>query len=291
VESITKKRLVKDLREIGVRSGCNLLVSSAISKVGWIEGGVNTVLESLFDAVGKEGSIFGNAFTRLYKLPLNKDDARKAFAVDTPAYSGSLINLMLKHPDSVRSSHPSCSVVGIGPNSHNILDNHNTTKPAYDAIHSLAKDEIGWMLKLGTAKVSPGSTTVHVAKDLLGFKNNSIGKLGVSYLDEDGTTKLYVKNYAGGCSQGFWKFYEHYRDGDALLEGKVGNADSILMNLKKTLEIDLKVLKKDPTFFFCDDPLCYSCRVSWSFSPESRITFKLKYLLTKQFPTTKRFFT
>ncbi len=290
MEKLTKKKLIQDLKAIGIKRGYNLLISSALSQVGWIEGGASTVLESLREVVGEEGGIFGNSFTPLYKLPLNHEDSKKIFDKETPAYSGFLINLMLKMPESIRSRHPSCSNVGIGPFAWEILKDHDALKPAYEPAHKLAENGNGWMLKLGTYAISPGVTTVHVAQNLLGFRNNAMGRFGVNYRSDDGSVKLFVKNYAGGCNFGFGKFYSLYKKNGALLEGNIGNAHCALLNLKKTLEVDLQVLKEDPTFFLCDNPLCYSCRVSWDFSPESRIAFKLKYLFTKAIPATKKYF-
>ena len=278
MKRITKKRLIDDLRALGLKKGTNLLVSSAISKVGWIDNGIITVLDSLREILGEKGGIFGNAFTRLHRLPLSAKNSRKVFDVDTPAYSGCLINLMLKQPDAMRSRHPGCSVVGIGRDAPAILDQHDAWSPAYKPALRLAETGNGWMLKLGSTYITPGATTVHVVQDLLGFKNSTIGKLGVNYRAADGSIKLFVKNYAGGCSLGFWKFYEHYKKEGALLEGKVGNAHCVLMNLQKTLETDLRILKEDPAFFFCDNPLCYSCRVSWDHSTTPLAAYILRRL-------------
>lgn len=290
MKHITGKRLVSDLKALGLKKGTNLLVCSAISEVGWIEDGIITVLDSLREVLGEKGGIFGNAFTKLYKLPLSEADSRNIFDVDTPSYSGSLINLMLNQPDALRSRHPACSNVGIGRDAPEILGQHDASSPAYDPIHRLSQIGNGWMLKLGTTYITPGATTVHVAQNLLGFRNNAFGKFGVKYRDADGSIKLFVKNYAGDCSQGFWKFYEHYKKEGALLEGRVGNAQCILMNLTKTIEVELRILKENPAFFFCDNPLCYSCRVSWDFSPESRVSFKMKHLAAKYFPFLKKLY-
>ena len=66
---------------------------------------------------------------------------------------------------------------------------------------------------------------------------------------------------------GFNNFIPLYREaGGILAEGKVGNADSKITDMKKTLEVELEVLKKDPTFFFCDNPGCRPCRIGWEFS-------------------------
>lgn len=278
---IDKAHLVADFLKLGVQEGDSLVITAAISKIGRVEGGTQTVLDSLLSAVGHEGSIFGLSFTQLYKLPLNRVNTKKVFDLNTSTYTGSLNNTMIQHPKAKRSRHPSCSVVGIGPCASEILPAHNIFSMAYDPVYKLAQYKNSKMLLLGTIDNCPGVTTVHVAQNLLGMKNRTTGKYGVNYLDEDGNTKLYVNNYVGGCSRGFWKFYDHYRQAGATSEGKVGNAHCMLANLKKTLEIDMEILKKDPGFFFCNNPLCYICRVTWEHSRTPLIVFALRRLAAK----------
>jgi hypothetical protein len=55
----------------------------------------------------------------------------------------------------------------------------------------------------------------------------------------------------------------------------------MLANFKKTLEVDLQILKEDPEFFFCDDPMCYACRVSWEHSRTPLVVFAFRRLLAK----------
>lgn len=278
---INKTHLVADLLKLGVQSGDSLVITASIRAIGGIDGSTQTVLESLLSAVEPDGSIFGLSFTPLYKLPLSKINAQKVFDANTPPYTGSLNNAMIQHPKAIRSLHPSCSFVGIGPRASEILPCHNAFSMAYDPVYKLAQYENSKMLLLGTVEKCPGVTTVHVAQNLLGMKNHTTGKQGVNYKDEYGNIKLYVNNYAGGCSQGFWKFYDYYRQAGATSGGKVGNAHSMLANLKKTLMVDLEILKKNPGFFFCDNPLCYACRVSWEHSRTPLIVFALRKLIAK----------
>jgi len=281
LHKINKTRLTDDLLKLGVQAGDSLVITAAISKIGQVEEGTQTVLDSLLSAVGHEGSIFGLSFTQLYKLPLNRVNTKTVFDLNTSTYTGSLNNAMIQHPKAVRSRHPSCSVVGIGPRASEILPAHNVSSMAYDPVYKLAQYKNSKMLLLGTVDNCPGVTTVHVAQNLLGMKNRTTGKYGVNYIDEDGNKKLYMNNYVGGCSRGFWKFYDHYRKARAASEGKVGNAHCMLANLKKTLEIDMEILKNDPGFFFCDNPLCYTCRVTWEHSRTPFIVFALRRLISK----------
>jgi len=269
VAAISEASLRADLHRLGIEPGDSILVMSAISEIGWVEGGAKAVLDALLAAVGPQGSVFGLSFTRLYELPLSRSDAKNVFTRDSPAWTGSLSNLMLKHPQSVRSLHPSISFVGIGPRASDILPKHDVSSLGYYPAYELAQHDNSKMLLLGTMEKCPGLATVHVAQNLLGLKNDAIGRYGVYYVDRDGEARLYVCNYVGGCSRGFHRFYDHYRRAGAVSEGRVGNARCMLAKLRTTLSVDLEILERDPKFFFCQRPLCYSCMVSWDHSPFS----------------------
>lgn len=52
------KKLVNAFREIGVESGTVLEVHSSLSSFGYVDGGAETVISALKEAVGAGGSIF-----------------------------------------------------------------------------------------------------------------------------------------------------------------------------------------------------------------------------------------
>ncbi|MBN1796890.1 MAG: AAC(3) family N-acetyltransferase [Sedimentisphaerales bacterium] len=276
---VNKTRLMEDLKRLGIKRGDNVVARVALSKIGLVEGGPQTVIDSLIDTVGPEGSIFALSFTLIYKLPLSEKNKQMIFKPDSPTYTGAFNTCMLKQPKAIRSRHPNCSFVGIGPIAEEILSKHGPDSPSFDPVHKLARYDNSEMLLLGTVDQSPGITTVHVAQNILDFKNKFAGRYGVNYRDTDGTVKCYVRNDVGGCSMGFYKFYEYYRKENAVSEGTVGAAKSMLANLKKTLEIDLRILKQNPKFFFCDNPSCISCRINWEFSDGSLLSVKYHQLL------------
>ncbi len=288
-EIITKGQVIRDLKNLGLKKGDFLLINCSLGEIGWVEGGVEALLDAILESVGPDGSILVYSFTPLYRLPLKQSKKPKMFDPGVSPRAGKFVDIMMQHPGAIRSTHPSCSYVGIGNGAEKILEHHNPSSFAYQPSHELAKLSNGKQLKIGTLQKLPGMATIHLSQNLLNFNNRALGRYGVRYRDENGEMKLYKRNYVGGCSAGFGKFYELYRNDGVASEGKVGNADTMLVNLKQSLEIDMEQLTHDPKFFFCDDPLCYSCRVTWDFSPESPLYFKLKLNATKLFPRLKRF--
>src|SRR5690242_18098745 len=53
----SKDSLVADLRKIGVAAGDSVLVHVSLSKIGFVEGGVKTVVDALSEVLGPGGNL------------------------------------------------------------------------------------------------------------------------------------------------------------------------------------------------------------------------------------------
>ena len=62
-EPITKKRLVHDLKAIGVVPGDTVVVHSSMSKIGWVIGNQTDIVEALMEAVTEKGTLVMPAHT------------------------------------------------------------------------------------------------------------------------------------------------------------------------------------------------------------------------------------
>ncbi|MEA3392034.1 MAG: hypothetical protein U9Q91_03545, partial [Candidatus Marinimicrobia bacterium] len=61
-------------------------------------------------------------------------------------------------------------------------------------------------------------------------------------------------------------------------------------DMKKTMEIELKILGKNPCFFMCRDKDCFCCRLSWEFSTGNPVAFFLRSLFKFDRKNLKLFF-
>ena len=57
MDSVTRSEIVAGLQALGVRRGSILLVHSALSSLGWVEGGADEVIDALLDVLGAEGTL------------------------------------------------------------------------------------------------------------------------------------------------------------------------------------------------------------------------------------------
>jgi aminoglycoside N3'-acetyltransferase len=280
-EIIAPDRICADLIKLGVEKGDSLLVTSSLKAIGWLVQGPETLLRGLLDAVGPAGAIYGESFTPAFPLPLSVAHRTSIFHSSTPPITGRFNEYLVAHPAAFRSAHPTSSFVGIGSGVRELLKDHLPGSMGFEPVAGLARLPRAWFLSLGTLEI--GVPTVHVAQNRLGFKTRYHKKYGVNYRASDGSTKLYTRDYVGGCSRGFTKFYPHYREAGAMHEGRVGKAPSALIHLKTALDIDTRLLEADPGFFFCDQPDCYQCRAGWEHSPNSWLSFQFIKLRQRLF--------
>lgn len=274
----SKEDIMKSLQELGLKRGDVCVVRSALREIGDINGKRSAVvLDSLLDTVGKDGTIVTLTFTKMYPLPLDPHDTKHVFTKDTPPYTGGLPRECLSRPDAIRSNHPTNSFCAIGKEAHFILDGHDERASSFEPIGRVIEKK-GKMLLIGAIQTVPGFTSVHWTQWLLGLatKSKEKNKYGTYYFDEVGRKKLYIREDIGGCSKGFYKFYDYYRKAGILSEGKVGDASSMLAELEKALAIEIPLTEKDPRFPLCDNTACRMCRIEWEFSDTIPLIFFLR---------------
>jgi aminoglycoside 3-N-acetyltransferase len=253
--SLSVAGLRDGLARLGVQPGDLLVVKASLGALGPVYGGACALLDALLDAVGPAGTLVTLAFVESYPLPLSREHARLVTDEQTRSYAGALANAMIDHPAMHRSRHPIQKFCAVGRLAADLVDRHTPASPAYDVLRRAA--ELGGRhLKLGPDERVPGFGTTHVAQNLLGFRQR-LPRRGVMYRAGDGSARLFEANWAGGCSRGFNNFIPLYEQAGAFLA----------------------VLSQDPRFFFCSDPGCYSCRVSWDFSPRTPRWFLARWVL------------
>ncbi len=273
----TKKNLIRDLQNIGVKKNDLLHLKVSIRAIGKIEGGADTLLKAILETVGKNGTIVSDAFVPVFPLPLSKIDAKKISHDKSPSYAGAFANAMIKHPDSVRSKHPIQKFSAIGANAKELCYNHTYDKGGYNLLWDMIKQNAK-NLTIGKNVIGVGTT--HVAIEHLGFKRRQI-PVGRNYYNSNGKIELAKVNWNGGCGEGFLKFIPLYRQKNGMInEAKIGNAHSYLTDMKATYEIEIEKLKQEPEFFLCDKPDCYSCRMTWEHSDKKRLKFYYNWLKT-----------
>ena len=258
---IAKEQLISDLKHLGVCEGDILNIKVSYKSIGEIDGGIKTFIEALLDVVGKNGTIFTDSFVRSH-TPFELFFSPTKCIVDenTKSYAGYVANALIKHPNAKRSPHPIQKFVAVGANADIVL-NHKADSEPYSTLYEIA--QLGAKnIRIGAENKVVGVGTTHVAIDKLKWKQK-IAKNGVIYI-EDGKKKTFYGFWPNACKIAFNNMLPlHRKFGGIINEGKVGKADAVLSDMKKTLDIELTLGKQYPYFLKCEDPTCFVCRLEW----------------------------
>jgi len=107
---LSREDLLGDLRALGVWPGDALEVHSALSALGWVDGGADTVVDALMEAVGPGGALVMSAFPLSKPLPLAVQDRARGvtgkvrrYAEDWrgPTGMGAIVDAFLRRPGVV----------------------------------------------------------------------------------------------------------------------------------------------------------------------------------------------
>jgi len=167
---LTAERLTKIFREIGIQEGDVLLVHAALSKMGFVENGAQTVVHCLLDAVGTTGHLL---------MPTSSNDGRQLDFIkqqpifdvkNTPSRMGAITEYFRKLPQAKRSLHPTESVACIGPYAEEFVQGHFGAITAYQSDSPFGKviEKEGKILMIGVTFDNAG-TNVHCLEDALDF--------------------------------------------------------------------------------------------------------------------------
>jgi aminoglycoside 3-N-acetyltransferase len=138
-EPITHSRLIADLRNIGLTSEDVVIVHSSMSKIGWIVGGPVTVIDSLMEVVGPEGTLLfpaqstDNSEPSPWQYPAVPESWWQTIRDETPPFRpevtptrgiGRLPEVFRKYPHVNRSNHPQVSWAVWGRHAQYITETH-----------------------------------------------------------------------------------------------------------------------------------------------------------------------
>ena len=269
---ISKNELVTDLKSMGVELGDILNIKASLKSVGPIDGGAQTLLDAILEAVGPEGTIVVDSFVSVYS-PFSFSYWQKIVSQETSSYAGALANLVIQYPGSFRSTHPIQKFSVIGKYAERLTRNHTPEAYAYGVLREIT-DLGGKNLKIGSDEKVPGVGTTHVAIGIAKIRQRR-PRLGVRYM-RGSKVQHYFINWSGGCMRSFYQLNNYYDNhhGGVIKRGFVGKAPSKITSMKKTLNIELDLIKKDRNSFLkCGQDDCIVCRFSWENGEEGFIKY------------------
>lgn len=159
---VTRTDIVAGLREVGLSEGDVVLVHSSLSAFGYVEGGADTVIDALLDAVGETGTVVVPTFTwgPFHDAEGVTLDLRETSCRDEVGIIPETFRL---RDEARRSTHICHSVAAIGPHTGDVMGGRSSFGEG-STFHQLY-DLNAWCLLLG---VSFGSCTeLHAVEEYM----------------------------------------------------------------------------------------------------------------------------
>lgn len=246
----SKQKLIDDLKTIGLKSGDSVLVHSSLSKIGFVDGGAKTVIEALFEVIGKDGTLLFPTFPAKGKNKTHLEEQPFFDIKNTPSQMGSITEYFRKLDNVFRSFHPTDSVSACGPLAEYYTNSHFGQLTPYNENSPFRKlcSKNGKILMLGTT-LNGACTNLHTLEDAVDFKFPVYDEkiFEVKMTDEKGvehTMKTKVHNPEYSVKRNCDALKPIFINEKVLVDGFVGEAKTMLIDANKMLEVMLKYYKE-----------------------------------------------
>jgi len=258
---LTQAQIEDDLRALGLTRGRDLLVHSALSKIGPLEGGAETMIRALIAVVGPESTIVMPTYPMPATMHEWMTDPTPFCLATSPSRMGALTEVFRGMHGTLRSAHPTHSVAAYGPAAElYTCDHHKVVTPcAEGSPFRIHNDRGGDILCLGTGvgKI----TSYHVVEDYLDDYPLPVyldQRMAKDVIHSDGLRSR-VEIVVGNPKLSPWRvdnfkpketeFLGHLRSYAVMQEGKIGSATSHLIDGVRFHEMMLDLTRKGTTIY------------------------------------------
>jgi len=244
---IRKDDIVEGLKAVGLEPGCAVIVHSALSSFGTVEGGADTVIDALLEVVGKEGTVMMPEFT--LEEPFNLKTS--------PTYLGAVSEVFRKRKQALRSLNPLSSVSAIGKEAEYLVEGHVSCQ-----VPQGMESPFGKLIELGGYVLLLGvdfdrCTVMHMFEILSNapYLSEETGE----YLDHDGRKVRRTYRQFPGPHRDFIGLTSRFENAGIIKKTKIGGSVVRLMKAKDLIAEGLKAMEEDPAAVLCENPNCADC--------------------------------
>jgi aminoglycoside 3-N-acetyltransferase len=258
--TFTTDDLLDGLRTLGIAEGDVLFVHSSLAAIGPVEGGAESVIDALQQAVGPQGTLVFPTFT--FSIVERCPDEPYDPAA-TPSRVGALTEVFRKRPGVIRSRQPSHSVAAWGRHAGEIVRDNHLYGPCD------IRGAFGAMVRLDATVVFLGTgfgpnTTLHAVEDWAELP--SMTPATYHYIDEKGRRQEIEYDKCPFQHRAFYtaessEAERMLREAGLVREAGVGLARTYAVPMRGMVEAAMDRLERgDVDFMYCDNPDCVECR-------------------------------
>lgn len=249
MKTVTKEDIMFALQLGGIERGDVILMHSALSSIGQVEGGADAVIDAVLDVIGPEGTFAVS--TMSFEHPFDPANA--------PSTVGIISETHRKRPNSVRSLRPVHSVNAIGARAEELTRDHDKceTNCGEGSPFLKLRDMNGKIILLGVDLSR--NTTLHAIEDVMDVPYLVDRTVPAPmYMDDYENKTMVMKKFCPG-HRDFLRFAPLLRRADAIIEVCIGNAVAKIIDAQKMFALGEQILAEDPLFFLCENENCDHC--------------------------------
>lgn len=231
---MNQQEIEKGLFDLGLKKGDIVLLHSALSSLGKVEGGTDTLINSFLNVLGNEGTLV------------------------VPSFAGGAVPLAVKnHEKAFSSIAPNAYISAIGKDAEELCKDHykNETAHAEGTPYEKIAEKGGYILLLGVDQ--DRNTTLHSVEEFLRLPYMKDTK-PVEIDTPEGKIEKSWK-YFPGPHRDFIGLDRYFRNSGKMKISKIGNAVARLIKSHDLLDIGSAIGKEDPSFVLCENPNCKDC--------------------------------
>lgn len=271
----TQQQLAQDLVDIGLPSGSVVLVHAAISAIGPIDGGPETLIAALQETLGPAGTLLVPTFALAGKDRAASGDSMPSSAASreslerealppleqaplfAPSYwTNEFAEAMRRHPSAVHSEHPAFSFAALGAEAEALVASAPFHYPlGSDGPLARLHQRNGWILLIGLGHTQ--NISLHLAEI---WANVPYVHRTLPVVTATGAEVAMLGSPE--CSAGFPKIEPVLRQSRILRRGYIGNAESQLMRQQQTVSMAIAMLQGSPSALLCEDENCRACNLA-----------------------------
>jgi aminoglycoside N3'-acetyltransferase len=124
---VSRTALVDDLEALALDESPVLLVHSSLKRLGFVEGGPRAVVEALIEVIvrRRNGTLAMPCFSIQDSMRATLASRRSFDVRSTPCTLGAIPETFRRHPQVLRSVHPTHSIAAMGPLADRIVRDHH----------------------------------------------------------------------------------------------------------------------------------------------------------------------
>lgn len=264
--AVDETAIARDLRTLGLRAGDTVLVHSAMSRIGNVQGAAGAVVDAFREVLGPQGTLAVPTFPFTGSMLAHVRSDPDYDVDETPSKMGAVSEWVRTRPGALRSLEPTHPVSALGPGARFVVEDHVNAEGPCD-VHSPL-----YRLTVVEAPGSPGTSDSRFPGGaqafvlLLGvdFRNCTLLHTAeevarVSFIDFETRYRLRGRTRRGAYALSIYCHSTPLRTNFAAIEpvllerglltvGTVGSARCRLARARDILDVALESLAADPYF-------------------------------------------